>query len=385
MEFATVDIDPAVIRRNARIERRANTVIRGLDRLRSRLRVGGRKAAYDDDRYEFVGGASERLRKKHYDKSLRLLWKAEEHVRWSSFRDCTRQEREVMQLADGALDDAERGHVERLRSADFRAMLDAEYTPEQKQAIVNVLSLIGHGEAYAWLVSTEVLNDVKSTGARAALTMQVLEEAKHFVVLRELICAFGCPVPRMSAWEYVLLERTFKAKGLEKFFGMNVIVEGFALSLFGMMAPLPGLEVLRQFHLDESRHTALPANYFSEFPMTWWQSNDPRAQIRRFSMILPALPILAQVEGDLAILGIDSLEFGGSMSRKILVLCERVGFKAVLSRSALTWLLNRLLNDYCKATRPGHTWTEFLASETTTGEAELAVEREVFGVGGVAA
>lgn len=52
-----------------------------------------------------------------------------------------------------------------------------------------MLSAIGHGEAYAWLVSAELLGHVKSTGARAALTMQVLEEAKHFVVLRELLRA----------------------------------------------------------------------------------------------------------------------------------------------------------------------------------------------------
>ena len=284
MNFATIEIDPAVTRRNARIERRANAAIRGLDRLRAKLRIGGRKAPYDDLNYEFEGGPSDRLRKKHYDKSLRLLWKAEEHVEWSSFRDCTRQERDVLRLADSAIDDAERKQVDRMRSEEFRGFLDEQYTTEQKQAIVNVLSLIGHGEAYAWLVSTEVLNEVQSTGARAALTMQVLEEAKHFVVLRELIQAFACPIPRMSAWEYVLLERTFKSDGLEKFFGMNVVVEGFALSLFGMMAGLPGLEVLRQFHLDESRHTALPSNYFKEFPMTEWQKRNPVARLRRLKV-----------------------------------------------------------------------------------------------------
>ncbi len=379
MNIDALPIDPEVVRRNARNERRANRVVRGIDQIRGRLGLGGRKAPYDDHAYEFVGGPGDTLRRKHYDKSLRLLWKAELHAPWSSFRDCTRNERELMKLAEGALETAERTQLEHIRSEDYRAQLDAHYTQEQKQAIVNVLSLIGHGEAYAWLVSTELLNEVQSTGARAALTMQVLEEAKHFVVLRELVLAFGCPVPRMSAWEYVLLERTFKAKGLEKFFGMNVVVEGFALSLFGMLSSLPGLEILRQFHLDESRHTALPANYFVDFPMSWWDMNRPGARVWRFTLILPAIPILYQVEADLALLGIDSLEFGGSMARKILTLADRVGFKSVLSKPKTEKLLNYILNDYCTKTRREHEWTDFMGCETTTGREELKVEQEIFG------
>jgi hypothetical protein len=55
-----------------------------------------------------------------------------------------------------------------------------------------------------------------------------------------------------------MLERVLKARGVEKLFGMNVLVEGIALGLFGMLSHLPGLELLRLFHLDESRHTGLP-------------------------------------------------------------------------------------------------------------------------------
>ncbi len=380
MQFNTIDIDPKVVRRNKRIERVLNRVLRTHDKVKGRLRLGGRKADYDDHTYEFGGGANDKLRKKHYDKSLRLLWKAEEHTPWSSFRDCTKEERQLLEMADKSLSSKERKHLKRLASDEFKAQLNRDYTPEQKQAIVNVLSMIGHGEAYAWLVSAEILNEVKSTGARAALTMQVLEEAKHFVVLRELIQAFDMPIPRLSVYEYFLLERTFKSKGLEKFFGMNVVVEGFALSLFGMLGELPGLEVLKLFHLDESRHTALPHNYFQEFPMTWWQKHNPKSQVRRLTMVLPAIPILTVIEEDLAILGIDALEFGGSMARKILFLSERVGFHTAVSRPDLESFLDWVFNNYCKATRPGHTYKSFLKAETTSGTHELQVEAEVFGV-----
>jgi hypothetical protein len=378
MHFDTIDIDPKVIRRNRRIERVLNRIVRGSDHTRSLLRIGGRKAQYDDEAYEFFGGPCDVLRKKHYDKSLRLLWKAEKHAPYTSFRDCSREERQLLQMADGALNSSERTQVERLSSEEYREMLRREYTPAQRQAIVNILSLIGHGEAYAWLVSTEILNEVKSTGARAALTMQVLEEAKHFVVLRELIGAFDLPIPRLNVYEYILLERTFKSEGLEKFFGMNIVIEGFALSLFGTMSHLPGLELLRLFHLDESRHTALPKNYFQEFPMTWWQKRNPRSQLRRLSLVLPAIPILTIVEEDLAILGIDAFEFGGSMARKILLLSERVGFHFLVPRADLEKFLNWVFNRYCSATRPEHTQKSFLAAETTSGAEELLVEAEVY-------
>ncbi len=380
MHFNTIDIDPRVTRRNHQIEGLLNRVVRRVDRTRGFLRLGGRKAAYDDSNYEFEGGESEVLRKKHYDKSLRLLWKAEQHAPWTTFRDCTSEERQLLQMTDKSLSTAERKQLERIGTPEFKAFLDTQYTTEQQQAIVNILTLIGHGEAYAWLVSTEVLNEVQSTGGRAALTMQVLEEAKHFVVLRELIRAFGQPIPRMNVYEYILMERTFKSDGLEKFFGMNVVVEGFALSLFGLLSALPGLEVLRLFHLDESRHTALPHNYFQEFPMTWWQERSPRRQLRRLSLVLPAIPILTVVEADLAVLGIDVFEFGGSMSRKILYLAERVGFRVGVGRSELEQFLEWLFNQYCFATRTDHTYQPFLSSESTAGAKERALEAEVFGL-----
>ena len=116
----------------------------------------------------------------------------------------------------------------------------------------------------------------------------------------------------MSIYEYLLLERGFKSKGVEKFFAMNVVVEGFALGLFGMMSTLPGLEILRLFHRDESRHTALPANYLKEFPLTKWQQRNPFAQARRLSLILPLVPAVALGEEDLAELGIDAFDFAGA-------------------------------------------------------------------------
>jgi len=378
MEFQRLATSERAARFNVQFEALVNRAVRTYDGVLNTARLGGRKANYDDQHYEFVGGASDVLRRKHYDKSLRLLWKAEEHAPFLPFADSSKAERSLMEMALRSLTDEERAERERLSAPEFKAMLDREYTRQQKQAIVNILAAIGHGEAYAWLVSAELMGEVKSTGARAALTMQVLEEAKHFVVLRELISAFDVPIRRQSVWEYLFMERVYKARGLEKFFGMNVLVEGIALSIFGVMSHLPGLEIARLFHLDESRHTALPSNYFKEFPMTAWQKHNPRARYERLRMILPAVPLIAQMEADMAELGIDSFEFGGSVLRKISWLAERSGFALPLPRPILLESLNRLFNVYCKATRDGHRNTDFIAAESTRGEQELAVEAEVF-------
>lgn len=378
MEFKTIAVNKRVAERNARIEKAANRIVRSYDGLKSALRVGGRKANYDDLNFEFRGGPADSIRKKHYDKSLRLLWKSEEHSPHLDFKDATAAEKSLFDMAVRSMTDEEKAARERLTLPEFKEMLNREYTLAQKQAIVNILAAIAHGEAYAWLVSAELLNQVESTGGRTALTMQVLEEAKHFVVLRELLLAFDVPVRRQSAWEYLLLESVFKAKGLEKFFGMNVLVEGIALGLFGQMSTMPGLEVLRLFHLDEARHTALPSNYFREFPMTRWQKLRPAAQLRRLKMVLPALPLIPFLEEDLAVLGYDALDFGGSVLRKVTALADHTGFALPLPRPVLLKLLDGLFNAYAKATREDHIPRSFIESEATVGDEELEVERKVF-------
>jgi hypothetical protein len=381
MQFRNVPVNEWACEVNTVVEDVVNRAVRGFDSVARPFGLSVRVSSYDDLAFSFAGGTGDRLRKAHYDKSLRLLWKAEQHAPFTSFRDCSSDEKYLLQMAEESMDHEVKAELHRVRSADFRAELDRLYTPEQKQAIVNILSVIAHGEAYAWLVSADLLAHVKSTGGRAAMTMQVLEEAKHFVVLREVLEAFGCEIPRMNAYEYIALENILKQEGLEKFFGMNVFVEGVALSIFGTMASFPGLEVLRLFHLDESRHTALPHNYFHDFPMTEWQKRNPIATVRRLVLVLPALPFLVLLEKDFATVGIDAFEFAGSVLRKILHLSKRVGFHLPLPDSVLLAQLNALLNAYCWLTRDNHTAKDFIAAEATTGADELAVEHEVFGLG----
>lgn len=378
MRFERKAVKPWVRSLNTRVERVVNRAVRARDRSLGAVGLGGRAADYDDENYEFVGGPAENLRKKHYDKSLRLLWKAEEHAPWSSFRDLTRAEKRLADMAEQAMSDAERKERRRIQSAEFREMLKREYTLEERQALAAVLSAIGHGEAYAWLVAAQNLQDVKGTGSKAAVSMQVLEEAKHFLVLRELLQALDVEIPRLNVWEYLLLEGCLKADGMDKFFGMNVVVEGIAIGIFGMLSELPGMEILRMFHLDEARHTALPSNYFEEHPLSWWQQVSPVARVRRLKMVLPTIPMLMAMEADAAVLGIDAFDFGGSVIRKLTILADRVGYQLAIPFPTLHRVLNGIFNAYCSVTRNDHAWRDFIAMETTKGAEPLRIEREVF-------
>lgn len=378
MHFDKLETNATIAIAHRKVERVVNQLIRSYDAVASTLRIGGRKAPYDDLNYEFLGGPNDPLRKKHYDKSLRLLWKAEKEAPQLDFRDCTAREKVLRQNALSSMTPDETEAFEAIPLPAFKEFLNREYSAREKEAIVTILSAIGHGEAYAWMVSTDVLNLVKSTGARAALTMQVMEEAKHFVVLRELIRAFDVPIPRQSVWEYILMERVHKSEGLEKFFGMNVLIEGIALSIFGVMGTLPGLEILKKFHLDESRHTALPTNYFREFPPTKWEQQNPLRKARRLSLILPTLALVPALEEDFAELGIDVFDFGGSVIRKVSTLAERNGFYLPISKDQLLPLLDNLFNSYCQLTRTQHSPRSFTRSETSTGADMLAVEKDIF-------
>ncbi len=376
--FNPLPISDKVVNVNITVEKGVNFTLRSIDNAKRFFGLKGRSANYDDENFEFYGGAKDVLRKKHYDKSMRLLWKAEKHMEWSSFKDMTKEELRLESMALQAMNKTEKKERERINSDEFRQLLKETYSERERIAIVRILSIIGHGEAYAWLVSSELLNIVKSTGARAALTMQVLEEAKHFLVLRELLYAFDVPIPRQSAYEYLLLENVHKAKGLGKFFAMNVLIEGIALSLFGMLSHLPGLEVLRMFHLDEARHTALPKNYYKEFPLTKWQKTNPFDRARRLGLILPVIPLIFYMEKELAVMGIDTFDFGGSTGRKIMMLSDSIDLGLPVKTEDFQKTLNGIFNTYCKATRKNHEHIDFFAKETTKGKKEKVIEVEVF-------
>ena len=126
MELQKLTVNPRATQLNLEVERLGNRIVRSYDDVLGRLHLGGRAAKYDDVHYEFIGGSGDTLRKKHYDKSLRLLWKGEAALPWSSFRDCNEYERELMDLAEKHLSDEERALRSRITSHEFKGLRDRE-------------------------------------------------------------------------------------------------------------------------------------------------------------------------------------------------------------------------------------------------------------------
>ena len=150
------------------------------------------------------------------------------------------------------------------------------------------------------------------------------------------------------------------------------------LNHFRVSACAATYQLVPKSHLDESRHTALPHNYFHDFPMNAWQKYNPVSTTRRVLLLLPMIPLLLRLEGDFAVLGIDLFDFAGSVLRKVFHLSERVGFRLPLPEGLILRQLNNIFNRYCSLTRGRHEFRDFMAAEATIGEAELAVERSVF-------
>ena len=68
----------------------------------------------------------------------------------------------------------------------------------------------------------------------------------------------------------------------------------------------------------------------------------------------------------------------GSVLRKAVHLAERAGFLLPLPGKPLLAAFNAVFNAYCKATREGHQFRNYMDADTTRGAAESAVEREIF-------
>lgn len=90
------------------------------------------------------------------------------------------------------------------------------------------------------------------------------------------------------------------------------------------------------------------------------------------------LPLVLFLEPELAELGTDVFEFGGSVLRKATHLAERAGFLLPVPADQLLAFFNGVFNAYCGLTRDGHQFRDFMQAETTRGTAEAAVEREIF-------
>jgi len=135
------------------------------------------------------------------------------------------------------------------------------------------LSQILHGEQGALLVSSQLVSNAPTFGAKKFAAFQALDEARHVAVFKKYVMLrFG------SLWDIddslrELLDKILLNENWDiKFIGMQLIVENLALANFNQMKSFvydPALQtLLRLVTQDESRHVAFGIDFLKEYIAT---------------------------------------------------------------------------------------------------------------------
>lgn len=349
--------------------------------------------AYDDKHAQFIGGEMELLTHRNYEKALVNLWKAEAIAPYLGIHDASRADK--VAASHGAVVAGNAGGSKKAGSADeikelvgnitsetVRKEFEEGYTPEQRNGILEIMSLLGHGEAYAMYTSTTLLPIVRGTGSKLGMAMQIIEEAKHYIVLREMLNTIDHIRP-LSTSARTLFEVIARQRYYNKLFGMNVVLESAATNLFSHFENFPGLRhIMRAFHMDESRHVAFPQNYAAAGNIPDYVTNSPRYQWSRLAMLAPAAILFLDYKPHFDAVGIDPYAFWGRFLSKVTRAAEASKMPLPFPRKAILQNVNNIFNNHVKAFEP-EKFTGF-KDYTLLGKGDISDdmverEKEVFG------
>ncbi len=163
-----------------------------------------------------------------------------------------------------------------LAGSDIYAKLtEREKEKLNHQVSAWVLSQFLHGEQGALLATAQIVNSVPGYNAKLYAATQVVDEARHVEVyeryLREKIeVRYPCNRHLRALLDTILQDSRWDMK----FLGMQIIVEGLALSAFQMIKQTTTEPLLREIThyvmLDEARHVAFGvlalSNFYVEMP-----------------------------------------------------------------------------------------------------------------------
>lgn len=324
---------------------------------------------YDDRTAEYAGPRAESLLRRNYEKSFSLLWRAQDIAPWLGIRD----------HAEGADDPRNPLSADRLEL--IRKEFEGSYNSRERAAIGRIMSLIMHGEAYALYTSSTLLPLMRSTEAKLGMAMQVMEEAKHFYTLRQLLRHLGLVRP-LSRSARIMFESIAAQPAYFRLFGMNVVLESTATSLFGEFVGFPGFkDILHQFHLDESRHVAFPQTYAQNGLVPRFYRKSAIARLWRQIMLVPAAGIFVDYRSDFEALDIDPYEFFGRLVSKITLLAEKSQMGFLMPRRDILISVNNLFNGMNRyIDKKYSSYTDYTLIKTGKMDSEvIARERSTFG------
>jgi len=345
---------------------------------------------YDDKAACFIGGEMELLTQRNYEKALQHLWKSEAVAPYLNIHDASKADKAAVNqgvaVGDISREAKTTGEIKDMvkvaTSEEIRREFQEGYTPPQRDAILEIMSLLGHGEAYAMYTSSTLLPVVKGTGAKLGMAVQALEEAKHFIVLREMLNTIDHIRPLKTSAR-MLFENIAHKGYYNKLFGMNVVLESFATNLFSHFENFPGLRhIMRPFHMDESRHCAFPQTYAALGNIPDYVTNGRRYQVSRVLMLSPAIPLIFDYKPHFDVLGLDVFAFFGKFLAKVTRLAERSKFNLPQDREDILLGVNVFFNNYVRTFEPEK--YKGFQDYTLLHEGEISKEmadreREVFG------
>lgn len=146
------------------------------------------------------------------------------------------------------------------------------------------LSQFLHGEQGALLVASQLVSCAPTYNAKLYAASQTFDEARHVEVFNKYLQQrIGLSYPINTHLKNILDKILTDARWDLKFIGMQIIIEGLALSAFNTTretTPDPVLkDIIYLVTRDEARHVTFGVNYLEEFVKTLSEEErDTRAQ-----------------------------------------------------------------------------------------------------------
>lgn len=196
--------------------------------------------------------------KQLYELGKKLNWNVEVDIDWSK--------------PNTVLDDETRKAINGFGEyPPFQALSTDEQREFFDHCDAWTLSQFLHGEQGAMLVASQLVSCAPTYNAKLYASSQTFDEARHVEVFNKYIqTQSGMMYPINHSLKDILDKILTDERWDLKFIGMQVVIEGLALSAFNTMhelAPDDGLlkEILGYVIRDEARHVAFGIHYLEEF------------------------------------------------------------------------------------------------------------------------
>lgn len=192
-----------------------------------------------------------------YELGKELNWNAQTDINWDQeIRELTEEEENLIHPFIGY--------------EPYQAMSEHEQKVFSKHLHAWTMSQFLHGEQGALLVASQLVSCAPTYNAKLYAASQTFDEARHVEVFsRYMSDRAGLRYPISNELKSILDKILSDQRWDLKFIGMQIVIEGLALSAFNTIkAVTPDAvlhDVLSLVIRDEARHVTFGVNYLEEF------------------------------------------------------------------------------------------------------------------------